>query len=91
MPPTSKNLKGKNCFRVVRPSARSSRFLMHVISYEPCMFRVLKFSIWIPHEIIAALYIFLSGKCVLPELCPSKLKIGLKFCQQYLSYVLESW
>ena len=42
----------------VRPCVRSSRFLMHAISDEPCMLEFWDFKIWIPHGKIADPYFF---------------------------------
>ena len=61
MPPTSKKLRGHIAFRLCVGACiclwfRLSRFLMHTISYEPCI----KFHIWIPHEKIADLHFFFN-------------------------------
>ena len=57
--PNFEEAGGPYCFRVVRACICSSRFLMHAISYEPYMLRVLEFHTWIPHGKIADRCFFL--------------------------------
>ena len=42
------------------------------ISFWTVHARVLKFHIWIPHENIVDIFLFLSWLCPFPELCPFK-------------------
>ena len=56
--PNFKEVGGAYCFWVVRPSVRSSRFLMHSITLELWMLLFFKILIWIPHEKIAHTCIF---------------------------------
>ena len=61
MPPASKKLEGQIASGRLsfRPFARPLGFLIHFITLKTVYARVLKFHIWMPHEILADSYFLL--------------------------------
>ena len=55
--PNFEKVGGPFCVRVVRACIYSSRYLMHAISYEPCMLSVLEFHSLFLKDLISDFYL----------------------------------